>query len=509
VSLSASSRTPPPWIPGVFSALLALVLYAVNLWGVSNIYDDQFIVESDQRVSHPHLWKEFWTRDYFRGGMDNLYRPLVSQSFGLQWWLHGDRSWAFHLVNILLHAAVAAAVAELGRRLGGFSVGLIAGLLFASHPVHVEAVAALVGRSESACALGVVGAMVLFLHYPMTRARALAIWAVSVAAMLSKEPGILLPLLLWVLWIFRKRNASAGERNAMQLLAVLMIWSVIALFILREYVLSLKFEWDRSFLDFTIQPLIRARGLDRWLIPIALVGRYVRLLIFPSALSIDYGEAVIRTTISHADFYLWLGFAAILVWIIWVIICLLRGYRAALVCLLAMAITYSMASNIIIIATIFGERLIYLPSAFFLILGIARLPKTIGLPLVMILLVLACGRTFTYARQWNDRDSFYEYSLANQPRSVRLMLLTGEVARQEHRPDEARAIAAEGRAIEPDYYDFWLDSGLIEQDSGNWPLAARFYKRAFELHPTQSVAKLMTHAQQMARGASTQSSTKP
>lgn len=497
------------------SAFLALILYAVTLYGVGNIYDDEFIVEHDLRVSNPQMWKEFWTRDYFHGGMDNLYRPLVSQSFGLQWWLHGDRPWAFHLVNILLNAGAAAVVAELGRRLGGFSVGLIAGLLFAAHPVHVEAVAALVGRSESACALGVIGAMVLFLHRPMTRGRAIAVWALCILAMLSKEPGMLLPLLLWVLTIVRgprTEDEKQNEKPAMQLLALLVIWSVIGLFILREYILPLKFEWDRSFLDFTIQPLIRSHGLDRWLIPIALVGRYLRLLIFPSTLSIDYGAAVIRSTISHTDIYLWLGIAAIVAWWITLLICISRKNRAAIVCLLSMAITYAMASNIVIIAVIFGERLIYLPSVFLLILvamGIARLPKQIAIPLMIILLTLASARTFTYARQWNNRDSFYKYSLENQPKSVRLMILNAEMLRQEGHLAEARAIITEGRAIQPDYWDFWVDGGLIEKDSGNWPMAAAFFKRAFELHPSPSLEKLMTDAQKMAREGTTRTGTNP
>jgi protein O-mannosyl-transferase len=495
--------------------LLALIVYAITLWGVANIYDDQFIVELDLRVSHPHLWREFWTRDYFHGGMDNLYRPLVSQSFGLQWWLHGNRPWAFHLVNILLNAGVAAMVAELGRRLGGFSVGLIAGLLFAAHPVHVEAVAALVGRSESACALGVLGGMILFLHRPMTRARAVAIWALSLLAMLSKEPGMLMPLLLGILLIVRgteSEDENKIEKPAMQLLWLLVVWSVIGLFILREYILPLKFEWDRSFLDFTIQPLIRSHGWDRLLIPIALVGRYLRLLVFPTTLSIDYGAAVIRSTISPRDGYLWIGIAAIIFWWTLLIACLKRGNRPAVFCLLAMAITYAMASNIIIIATIFGERLIYLPSAFFVILiamGIARLPKKIGVSLTVIVLLLAGARTITYARQWNDRDSFYKYGLENQPKSVRLMILNAEMLRQEGHLDEARAIITEGRAIEPDYYDFWLDGGLIEQDAGNWPLAAAFFKWAFELRPTQGESLLMTHAEKMARGQWTPTATKP
>ena len=155
------------WAPAALGALVASALYAITLGG-TYIYDDVYIVGQDPRVRQPGLWGQFWTHDWFNGGLDNLYRPLVSQSFGIQMWLHGDRRWAFHLVNILLHAGASALVAELARRLAGWRVGLFAGLLFACHPIHSEAVAGIVGRAELACAVGVLGALVLFLKQPMT-----------------------------------------------------------------------------------------------------------------------------------------------------------------------------------------------------------------------------------------------------------------------------------------------------------------------------------------------------
>ena len=71
----------------------------------------------------------------------------------------------FHAVNVVLHAAAAACVSTVGawfwpRRRRGLlrsapraRVGLLAGLLFAVHPVHVEAVTGVVGRAELLCAL--------------------------------------------------------------------------------------------------------------------------------------------------------------------------------------------------------------------------------------------------------------------------------------------------------------------------------------------------------------------
>jgi hypothetical protein len=143
-----TSPSPKTWAagPAAAAAVVAIALYAVTLGG-TYIYDDVPIVRDDARVHSPEHWKELWSQGY-NGGVDNLYRPLTSQSFALEWWLHGDRPWIFHLVNILLHAAAAAGVAELARRLAGIKAAYVAGLLFAVHPIHVEVVAEIVGRAD-------------------------------------------------------------------------------------------------------------------------------------------------------------------------------------------------------------------------------------------------------------------------------------------------------------------------------------------------------------------------
>lgn len=496
-----------PWLPAALAALLSLAIYAVTLGGVSNIYDDQFLVLLDPRVQHPNQWVQFWTKDTFNGGLDNLYRPLASQSLGLQWWLQGgDKPWAFHLVNVLLFAGAAAAVAEFGRRLAGWRVGLIGGLLFAVHPVHVEAVAAIVGRNELLCALGVLGALIVFIRPLLSTRRVLGIFSLFLLALLSKEPGLLLPLLLIALLIARP-PADQSEQRPLRLLTLLLVWSLGMYIFLREK--YLKFEWDRSFLNWGIQPLVRAHGWDRWLIPVALIGRYLRLLVAPTHLSIDYGVAVIGYTIDRTDPYLWLGFAAILAWLAAVYFCWRYRQRAALFCLLAMAITYSMASNIVIVGTIFGERLMFLPSAFFVILVamlLARLGSGLRTTTVAFILILACVRTFTYASQWNDRDRFYAYSYQQQPRSVRIALLLADVDRQEKKLDDARQIMRDSREMLPDYWETQMYSGHIEEDAGNWQAAVDFYTRTFHLLPTQKTAELMSDAQQ--KLAASQASTR-
>src|SRR5690242_1953797 len=93
---SAKSAT---WQPAALAAILAALVSMVSLGG-TYVYDDQWIVQRDPRVHEPGRWKEYFTTAYFPEGVDRLYRPLTSLSYALQWHLHGDRPWAFHLVNV-------------------------------------------------------------------------------------------------------------------------------------------------------------------------------------------------------------------------------------------------------------------------------------------------------------------------------------------------------------------------------------------------------------------------
>ena len=85
-----------PWV----IALVALALYAITLRG-TYIGDDISIVRDDPRLHQPGQWISYFTTGYCELGVDHLYRPLTALAYKLQWVLHGDRPWAFHLVSEL------------------------------------------------------------------------------------------------------------------------------------------------------------------------------------------------------------------------------------------------------------------------------------------------------------------------------------------------------------------------------------------------------------------------
>jgi hypothetical protein len=462
--MHSAPRPIPHWLPAILAFAASLAVYAVTLNG-SYFYDDT-ILKEDRRFTHREYWPQFWTREYMPNAIDSLYRPLTCMTFAVEFYVHGDRPWVFHLVNLLLHAGAAAAAAELARRLTNARVACAAGVLFAIHPIHVEAVAGLVGRAELLCTLATLVGLILFLK-PMTALRGLSILTCMVVAMLSKEQGILFPLMLLAITPHRTQMLNMHltsdnvkrERGVMGILSALICILAAAYLIFREQ--HFGFAWDRGHLDWAVNPLVRSVGLDKIFMPVTLLGRYTALLLAPAKLSIDYGARVIGWTVNWRQPYVYLGFSSLAAWsafTVWAS----RGRRWAMVfCLTALAISYGIVSNaIVLIGTNFGERLMYLPSAFILIVIAALLDRALKprafAAIVVILAALGAVRAFTYARLCNDPPALYLSDLRDQPDSMSLHGLVVNWYMSNGNYREARAVGGDCLNRLPDCWQSYM-----------------------------------------------------
>ena len=180
--------------PVLWSAiLLAALLPYLQTLKVGFLSDDFGLAAAVRQAAGP---LDAMGSDAFR----SFYRPLSL----LLWWL-GDHLWhgaplGYHAVALLLHGLNALLVYALGRRLiGSAYAGLMAALLFAVHPLHVEPVTWLAAGSDLLCAtfsLLSLLALEASLGAVSRRAKA-ALMAAALAAfllaLLSKEGALALP----------------------------------------------------------------------------------------------------------------------------------------------------------------------------------------------------------------------------------------------------------------------------------------------------------------------------
>jgi hypothetical protein len=482
----------------LLAALVAIAAYAISIWPAELIYDDVAVIRDDERLRTPAGWRKLLTQSY-NNNVDNLYRPLVSFSYVAQYQLHGPTAWPYRLVNVLLHGIASGMVVVLATRLSSPSPGksaegrgeglmpLVAGVLFAIHPVHVEAVVGVVGRAELLCTIGFVGALIQVAG-KITARRAIGAWLFGIVALLSKEQGmLLLPAALFVFWFTRASRPAHvpglndGEHRpslGRELLVAGML-TLAAYIVFRES--TLKFWWDRSQLDAALQPMILSHSADIALMPLVLAGRYLHLLLFPHALSIDYAGDVIGSTVRLSDPYLWLGGAAVIVWIAVAFIAWRRRDALLGVSVIGFGLTYGVVANIVSLTGVnLAERLMYLPSVFVVLIAaklIASAPRRIGTATLILLCGIAALRTVSYAARWSDRESFYRYSADVQPLGPQARALVAD--ERKAKGDAAGALDWARRAtdVAPGYERYWYDRARKAIDAGDFDDAQRSIDR--------------------------------
>lgn len=90
-------------------------------------------------------------------------------TFRLNYLLGGFQPWGYHLVNVLLHCLATALLVRVARNVlpkSKSTVGpAVTGLLFATHPIHSEAVAGVVGRADlAACNFYLLSFLMYLVH---------------------------------------------------------------------------------------------------------------------------------------------------------------------------------------------------------------------------------------------------------------------------------------------------------------------------------------------------------
>jgi hypothetical protein len=195
-------RNPPTHIPPTANRdiplwLLALILGAACILGYYPVLSIGFLCDDFVFLYSMHHGSLAATA---LGGL--YFRPLVILLSALDWFIAGDHPLWFHIVNLAWHFAASIGVAVLaGTLLKRPFAALIAGLIFALHPAHPEAVAWISGRFDLICGTLLIWSFVCYIRQresASTRSRFLAALSVTLFALacLSKEQAFVFPLTL-------------------------------------------------------------------------------------------------------------------------------------------------------------------------------------------------------------------------------------------------------------------------------------------------------------------------
>ena len=213
---------PPRWLTALVLAVATLAFVpALNL----GFLGDDFVYIARFHTMPWSAWPQFFTHEWSGGiwgqPLKEL-RPFAALSFMVDARLWGGHAAGYRLVNLALHLAATVLVTRLAWRYTANAVAarpaeasakagaLIAGLVFAIHPAHVETVAWITGRADL---LGSVAALAFLLAgeiYSERGARASAVIALLAlfGGIFTKEFCLTAPLLLLLRWLLLDPRAD-------------------------------------------------------------------------------------------------------------------------------------------------------------------------------------------------------------------------------------------------------------------------------------------------------------
>ena len=485
------TRTRATWL----AAAAAVIVYLPAL-GNKFALDDGSIVERNPSAHTVGAALRAFDRAYWppENGAGQ-WRPLVILSFAADWQASGGSPVWLHAANVAWHAAATALLVPVLACYVPEEAALAGALLFAVHPVHVEAVANLVGRAEMMAAVFLFSALLVGRVIRRRLGRGLPTWAQELAllalvagGLLSKEHAALAVALLALDDLAsRERIPRALPRRDYAAVAGLtVVW-----FLLRRPV-----DAGASFA--MIAPTffhLGVVGRISTMLPVVFV--VVRLMAWPFDLSSDYGPEVVP----RLDHPTAVGVAG-LVLMLAVALLALRSWprhRALALGLLIVGLAWLPTSNLLFpTGIVLAERTLYLASAGVALVAAAcfeRLRRSrirhLAAWVAGGVIVVFAVRTLSQVPVWRSNRDLVLWALETHPESyrehqaaARALVRAGDLAGALRQYDLAFEL------YPLDYYAF-VEAASAALDGGRVRVALDYLRRAERLDSTLSLTETM------------------
>lgn len=460
-------------------------------------------------------------------------RALTLFTFALNYAVHEDRLFGYHLVNTLIHAAngvlvywlallLCRAPALAGRHEAAQArwLGLLAGVLFVAHPLQVQAVAYIVQRLESLAAGFYLLSVALYIEARLRRSarRNWSGWyaaslAVGVLGTFAKETVVTLPgaVVLIEICLFRGRRANRPGIAARIALAApyVLVGLLVPLTLLILTPTRGAFGTDLS-------PLSGAApGQSQWeyfITQFRVVAAYLRLTLLPAWQSFDPYVRTSRTLWEGVT----LGSLAALALILGAAVSSVRRWPLQAVGVLWVFLTLSPTSSVVPIFDLMFEHRMYLPLAgaaltlAAMFTGAWRLLQRRGLPAraavacVVAVVVLFGALTIRRNWTWMDGDRLWADTVRKSPGKSRPYVNFGVSQKRGGAADKAmllflRVLRADAKYRERNA-DVWNNAGDILIARGLNDHAMVFLKMALWLDPNYGQAHNNLAVLAVARG---------
>lgn len=471
--------------------LLVVAMAVPWLYGMSFPfqYDDVgMIAENGYLEDGANAWGVLRGETLADPAVLNGRRPAVLLSYFADRALHGLSPAGWRATNLALHLANALLLAALVRRLSGRgALAGMAALLFAMHPVLVEAVHAPGFRADVLCLFWSLVAFHAWFWSADTvgggRAgaalRGAAMLAALALALLSKETALAWPLAAGaVLWLYPRAFVRPRAAWGLAATAATLAAGVFALWV------ALPTDLQAASGGWNGESLRPPENL--WSLP-ALWTRTLRLALVPWPLNVTPRFDAVT---SVADGRFWLG-------LFWIAVCAVGAWKAhrrlptLALGLCWMAVWFLPVSNLWPLYHPVADRYLYPVVPGFALMAAwlfeqqGERARRGGVGAVALLYAaLLVWRVW----QWRTPESLWTASYFQNPKSATAATWLGLLAEERGEPDAAATFYKAATEANPRALHAWIDWGVLEGRRGNYVESERLLLTALEISPASKTA---------------------
>jgi len=485
-------------LPASLLVLLCFIVYYNSLYN-GFVYDDYGAIVENKYINQPgRLLTSLFNHSYYKfAGLEASYRPVATLSYFLIYSIAKLNPFYYHLASLLLHTLNTVLVYWLANLiLRQHLRALIAGLLFACHPVASEAVNCIDFNDDLLVTLFFLLALISYIRintdYLSSSIRGyLLALLFYFFGLLSKEMAITLPAII-LLYDLALRDADRGAPIFKHLLTILRrrIYFYAGFMAVSLIYISIQF-----LILYNPRESLKASAgslFERIIYLPSHIFSFIRLTIFPTNLSVDYvfsypgsffdignltGAAVVIALVGTA-FLIYRFSKEIFFGIWWFLISLFPVY------------------NLIEIYHPLAERYLYLPIVGFCLVvpvvinaGAQRRftkPTTANIvTLVPIAVILSMYSAATIARSpdWQNNFVLWSKTVQTSPNSPVARNGLGMAYLERGKLEKAAEQFEISIKLNPGHHKSYYNLGLVYHKKSDSKKALEYFNRSVTLNP--------------------------
>ncbi len=223
---------------GLIFVIIAAMFSGINALDGELVSDDFILLDVAKHQPVTRIFTTNWLGDRGEGG---FYRPAVILSMKVDHLIYGDDARGYHRSNVMMHMLIVVLIYLLIYRFHEDAwVASIAAGLFSLHPVHVEAVAWISGRTDLVAVLFYLLSLYLFFRMASDSSRGCLTAFMSLGAgfmaMCSKEIAYTLPFTILVMDQLQNRQEMYPVRRSRHYISYFAL--LLAILIIRYFILG-------------------------------------------------------------------------------------------------------------------------------------------------------------------------------------------------------------------------------------------------------------------------------